>query len=87
MVNDLMRDDFLEQFGDLVSRIKSGSADDDLRVFIKDNLNGQLTRFLFNKQGRALADYYYGSYYGANETPFYPGYIDNHALDYFGPER
>lgn len=87
MVNDLMRDDFLEQFGDLVSRIKSGSADDDLRVFIKDNLNGQLTRFLFNKQGRAFADYYYGSYYGANETPFYPGDIDNHALDYFGPER
>ena len=87
MVNDLMRDDFLEQFGDLVSQIKSGSADDDLRVFIKDNLNGQLTRFLFNKQGRAFADYYYGSYYGANETPFYPGDIDNHALDYFGPER
>lgn len=87
MVNDLMRDDFLEQFGDLVARIKSGSADDDLRVFIKDNLNGQLTRFLFNKQGRAFADYYYGSYYGANETPFYPGDIDNHALDYFGPER
>ena len=87
MVNDLMRDDFLEQFGDLVSRIKSGSADDDLRVFIKDNLNGQLTRFLFNKQGRAFADYYYGSYYGANETPFYPGDIDNYALDYFGPER
>ena len=87
MVNDLMRDDFLERFGDLVSRIKSGSADDDLRVFIKDNLNGKLTRFLFNKQGRAFADYYYGSYYGANETPFYPGDIDNHALDYFGPER
>ena len=87
MVNDLMRDDFLERFGELVSRIKSGSADDDLRVFIKDNLNGQLTRFLFNKQGRAFADYYYGSYYGANETPFYPGDIDNHALDYFGPER
>lgn len=56
-------------------------------MFIKDNLNGQLTRFLFNKQGRAFADYYYGSYYGANETPFYPGDIDNHALDYFGPER
>lgn len=87
MVNDLMSDDFLERFGDLVSRIKSGSADDDLRMFIKDNLNGLLTRFLFNKQGRAFADYYYGSYYGANETPFYPGDIDNYALDYFGPER
>lgn len=87
MVNDLMSDDFLERFGDLVSRIKSGSADDDLRVFIKDNLDGQLTRFLFNSRGRAFADYYYGYYYDANETPFYPGDIDNHALDYFGPER
>ena len=87
MENDLMSDDFLEQFGDVVSNVKNGSTDEDLRLFIRDNLNGRLTRSLFNKTGRAFADYYYGAYYGPNESPFYPSDIDNYALDYFGPER
>ena len=87
MENDLMSEDFLEQFGDVVSNVKNDPTNKDLRGFIKDNLYGKLTRFLFNKQGRAFADYYYGNYYGANKTPFYPGDIDNHALDYFGPKR
>ena len=85
--NGLMSEDFLEQYGEVVRSVKDDAATVDLRLFIKEKLHGSLNRRLFNKEGRAFADYYYGWYYGANEHPFFPGDIDNYALEYFGPER
>lgn len=87
MENNLMSDDFLKQYGDVVHSVKNNAANVDLRLFIKEKLNGSLTKALFNKEGRSFADYYYGWYYGANEHPFFPGDIDNYALEYFGAER
>ena len=87
MENNLMSDDFLTQYGDVVHSVKNNAANVDLRLFIKEKLNGSLTKALFNKEGRSFADYYYGWYYGANDHPFFPGDIDNYALEYFGAER
>ena len=66
-----MSDDFLKQYGDVVHSVKNNAANVDLRLFIKEKLNGSLTKALFNKEGRSFADYYYGWYYGANEHPFF----------------
>ena len=55
----------------------------DLRGFIRDQLKGQLFGALFNKEGAAFARYYYGE----ADSPYFPGDIDNYALEYFGPEQ
>ena len=54
-----------------------------LREFIRDELDGQLVGPLFNKIGRAFASYYYGE----ADSPYFPGDIDNYALEYFGSEQ
>lgn len=55
----------------------------DLRAFIRDELEVQLFDPLFNKTGRAFSVYYYGE----NDSPYFPCYIDDYALRYFGPPR
>ncbi len=75
IAHDLMSENFQKKHGDII--------EDDLREFIRDELDGQLTGSLFNSQGRAFASYYYG--YRA--SPYYPSDIDDYAFKYFGPER
>lgn len=81
--HDLMDENFLTEHGEVVRQVKAALNSIDLRAFIREELFGCLYSALFNQQGRAFAHYYYGE----NDAPYYPGDIDNYALQYFGPER
>ncbi len=83
MEHDLMGDDFLKEYGEVVKGVKSNPGHTDLRSFIREELFGCLYSALFNKTGRAFAHYYYGE----ADSPYYPSDIDDYALQYFGPER
>ena len=83
MEHDLMGDDFLKEYGEVVKRVKSDPGHTDLRSFIREELLGCLYSALFNKTGRVFAHYYYGE----ADSPYYPSDIDDYALQYFGPER
>ncbi len=83
MEHDLMGDDFLKEYGEVVKGVKSNPGHTDLRSFIREELLGCLYSALFNKTGRAFAHYYYGE----ADSPYYPSDIDDYALQYFGPER
>lgn len=83
MEHDLMGDRFLTEYGEVVKQVKAEPDGTDLRGFLREELLGCLYSGLFNEQGRAFAVYYYGE----NDAPYYPGDIDNYALEYFGSER
>ena len=87
MEHDLMGDEFLEEYGDVVQKVKADPAGVDLRAFIRDELDGQLVGPMFNKIGRAFAAYYYGAYSNGQESPFFPSDIDNYAIGIIGQER
>lgn len=83
MEHDLVGEEFLAEYGAMVEKVKADPANVDLREFIRDELDGQLVGPLFNKIGRAFASYYYGE----ADSPYFPGDIDNYALEYFGSEQ
>ena len=83
MEHDLVGEEFLAEYGAVVEKVKADPASVDLREFIRDELDGQLVGPLFNKIGRAFASYYYGE----ADSPYFPGDIDNYALEYFGSEQ
>ena len=83
MEHDLMGEEFLAEYGEVVEKVKADSASVDLREFIRDELDGCLFSVLFNQQGRAFAGYYYGE----DDSPYYPADVDDNALCFFGPER
>ncbi|WP_195556526.1 immunity protein Imm33 domain-containing protein [Anaerotruncus colihominis] len=83
MEHDLMGEEFLAEYGEIVEKVKADSASVDLREFIRDKLDGCLFSVLFNHQGRAFAGYYYGE----GDSPYYPADVDDNALRFFGPER
>ena len=83
MEHDLVGEEFLAEYGSVVEKVKADPANVDLREFIRDELDGQLVGPLFNKIGRAFASYYYGE----ADSPYFPGDIDNYALEYFGSEQ
>lgn len=84
MEHDLMGAAFLEDYGSVAKQVKADPASVDLRVFLRDRLNGQLFSMLFNRTGRAFASYYYGY---AEDPPYYPCDIDSYAVQVIGPER
>ena len=81
--HNLMSMEFLNQYWNEAMEVKLTPDEVDLRVFIRDNLNGQLTFDLFDEEGEAFSNYYYG--YG--EEPHFTSDIDDYALKYFGPAR
>ena len=83
MEHNLMGEEFLAEYGEVVEKVKADSASVDLREFIRDELDGCLFSVLFNHQGRAFAGYYYGE----GDSPYYPADVDDNALCFFGPER
>ena len=83
MEHDLMGEEFLAEYGEVVEKVKADSASVDLREFIRNELDGCLFSVLFNHQGRAFAGYYYGE----GDSPYYPADVDDNALCFFGPER
>lgn len=83
MEHDLMGESFLKEYEEVVQKVKNGSADVDLRAFIRDELDGCLFSAMFNKQGRLFAGYYYGE----GDSPYYPADIDDNAFRYFGSEK
>ena len=83
MEHDLMGEEFLAEYGEVVEKVKADSASVDLREFIRDELDGCLFSVLFNQQGRAFAGYYYGE----GDSPYYPADVDDNALRFFGPGR
>ncbi len=83
MEHDLMGDEFLEEYSDITEQTKARPGNTDLRTFIREELSGCLHSALFNRQGQAFAQYYYGE----NDQPYYPADIDDYALEYFGKAR
>lgn len=83
MENDLMGEDFLKEYSETVKQVKGNPSSVDLRIFIRDELDGQLAGPMFNKEGRAFASYYYGEM----DSPYYPSDIDNYAIGMIGEER
>ena len=83
MEHDLMGQEFLEEYGEVVRKVKDNAASVDLREFLRDELEGQLVGPLFNKKGRAFASYYYGEM----DSPYFPSDIDNYAIGIIGQER
>ena len=83
MEHDLMDESFLAEYGEVAKQVKDDPEGTDLRIFIREELYGCLFSALFNREGRAFAQYYYGE----NDSPYYPGDIDNYALEYFGSDR
>lgn len=83
MEQDLMHESFLKEHKDLVESVKADPSRVDLRLFIRDNLEGRLFLSLFNQKGRTFAGYYYGN----NFAPCYPSDVDDYALKFFGPAR
>ena len=83
MEHDLMSVEFMERYWEQVQPFIADLSRADLRSFLRDYLSGQLFGALFNKEGAAFASYYYGE----SDSPYFPGDIDNYALEYFGPER
>ena len=83
MEHDLMGDAFLEEYSAITEQTKARPGNTDLRTFIREELSGCLHSALFNRQGQAFAQYYYGE----NDQPYYPADIDDYALEYFGKAR
>ena len=83
MTHDLMNEAFLAEYGSVVEKVKANPANVDLRVFIRDELDGQLVGPLFNQKGRAFASYYYGK----QDSPYFPSDIDNYAIGMIGEVR
>ena len=83
MEHDLMGEEFLAEYGEVVQKVKADPAGVDLRAFLRDELDGQLVGSMFNKIGRAFSSYYYGE----PDSPYFPSDIDNYALEYFGSEQ
>jgi len=83
MEHDLMGEEFLAEYGEVVEKVKADPAGVDLREFIRDELDGQLVGPMFNKIGRAFASYYYGE----PDSPYFPSDIDDYAISVIGHER
>lgn len=83
MEHDLMGEAFLEEYSAITELTKARPGNTDLRTFIREELSGCLHSALFNRQGQAFAQYYYGE----NDQPYYPADIDDYALEYFGKAR
>ena len=83
MEHDLMGEEFLTEYGEVVEKVKADPAGVDLREFIRDELDGQLVGPMFNKIGRAFASYYYGE----PDSPYFPSDIDDYAISVIGQER
>ena len=83
MEHDLMGEEFLAEYKEVVEKVKADPASVDLRAFIRDELDGQLVGPMFNKIGRAFASYYYGE----PDSPFFPSDVDDYAIGVIGQER
>ena len=83
MEHDLMGEEFLAEYGEVVEKVKADPDSVGLREFIRDELDGQLVGSMFNKIGRAFASYYYGE----PDSPYFPSDIDNYAISVIGQER
>ena len=83
MEHDLMGEEFLAEYGEVVEKVKADPAGVDLREFIRDELDGQLVGPMLNKIGRAFASYYYGE----PDSPYFPSDIDDYAIGVIGQER
>ena len=81
--HDLMANEFLEEYGEVVQMVKTNHSSVDLRTFIRDELNGQIIIPMFNQIGQAFTSYYYGE----PDSPNFPRDIENYALEYLGPEK
>ena len=83
MEHDLMGEDFIDEYGEVVKQVKTDPSSMDLREFIRDELDGQIVGPMFSQQGRAFASYYYGE----PDSPYFPSDIDNYAISIIGQER
>lgn len=81
--HDLMGEDFLAKYSQIVQKVRTAPDTMDLREFIRVELNGKLTISMFNKIGQAFTGYYYGEH----DSPNFPLDIENYALEYFGSDK
>lgn len=77
----LMHGDFIEFYAEYKDMIESGELE--LRDFIINNLNGEISIDMFNEEGQAFCKYYY-IFSNGEDKPCYPSDVDRMTLDYFG---
>lgn len=82
--NNMLNDDFLDFFAEDIEQIQNGSYD--IRKFLINSLDGELTTDIYNNKGARFCEYYYDHYHDEDE-PCYPADVDKMALEYFGEER
>ncbi len=74
--NDMMCDEFNEEFSDVIEMLRNKDTSLDLRIFLHKEFNGRLLIYLFNDKGASFT----ADYYGENR---YPRDVDRYALEYF----
>lgn len=82
---DLMSEQFLEQYPEVIQDVLEGHLQIDLRAFLRDELDGWLIYPYFNEIGVSFTRYYYSG--DDDNAPYYPADVDDYALHYFGEER
>lgn len=85
--HDMMGEPFMKEHAALVTQVKENPAAVDLRVFVRDVLQGQLKVCLFSEFGKKFARYYYGESNDGSRAPYFPSDIDDYAFKYFGEAR
>lgn len=82
--NNLINDEFAEYFAEDIQQIKDGKYD--IRKFLINSLNGELTTEIYTDDGKEFCEWYY-DYYSNKHEYRYPHDVDEMALDYFGEEK
>lgn len=84
MAHGLLDPEFTEFMADELDLVRTGKLD--VRKFLINYMNGELTVDVFSEEGRNFAQFYYDFYSPVNR-PSYPSDVDDMALEYFGEER
>lgn len=82
--HNLINDEFAEYFDEDIQQIKEGKYD--IRKFLINSLNGELTTEIYTDKGKKFCEWYY-DHYSDNYEYYYPHDVDEMALDYFGEEK
>lgn len=84
MENGLLDREFSDFMAEELEQIRAGKLD--VRTFLIQYMNGELTLDSFSEEGEEFTRSYY-EFYSPSGTPSYPSDVDHMALDFFGEEK
>ncbi len=82
--NNLIDEEFTDYFSEEIADIKSGNLD--IRKFLINSLDGELTEDIFTEESRDFISFYY-NFHSEFEKINYPADVDRSAMEYFGEEK